>query len=92
MSDKEKRLMKLARNGSVAAFEELIQPHQNKIYTLMLKTCCNEFEASQLTQEVFVRVFSSIAFFKDNISLILNIYRIAGEISQNTICRSKMIS
>jgi len=92
MNDRERRLMKSARNGRVAAYEELIQPHQKKIYNLMLKTCCNEFEASQLTQEVFVRVFSSIKHWTEDISLTLNIYKIAGEISQKAICKAKLIS
>jgi len=92
MDDRERRLMKSARNGGVAAFEELIQPHQKKIYNLMLKTCCNEFEASQLTQEVFVRVFSSMEHWKEEYSLTMSIYRIAGEISQKAICKTKLIS
>lgn len=87
-----KKLMKLARDGSVAAFEELTQPHHNKIYNLMLKTCSDEFEASQLAQEVFIRVFRSMALLKDNLSLTLNIYRIAEEVGRQSAGKSKMIS
>ncbi|MEN6314673.1 MAG: sigma factor [Clostridiaceae bacterium] len=92
MDERYKKLMKLAINGNVAAFEELIQPHQNKIYNLMLKTCCNEFEASQLAQEVFIKVFRSISLWKDSFNLALNIYKIAEEIIQQAACKSKMIS
>lgn len=92
MNKRNKELIKLARNGNVAAFEELIQPHQNIIYNLMLKTFRNEFEASQLAQEVFVKVFRSISLWKDSISLTLNIYKIAEETIQQATCKSKMIS
>lgn len=92
MDERNTKLMKLARDGSVAAFEELIQPHQNRIYSLMFKTCSNEFEASQLAQEVFIRVFCSVALWKDYVSLTLNIYKIAEEIRKQATCKSKMIS
>lgn len=92
MSDSEKQLLKSARDGCVAAFEELIKPYQNRIYNLMFKTCCNEFEASQLAQEVFVRVFCSISLGEDHGSFTLNIYKTAGEISRLAACKSKMIS
>lgn len=92
MSDNERLLLKSARNGCVAAFEELIEPFQNRIYNLMFKLCCNEFEASQLAQEVFVRVFSSMVLSKDDDSFAINIYKTAGEISRQVTCKSKMIS
>ena len=92
MSDKEKQLLKSAQSGSVDAFEELIQPYRIRIFNLMLKTCCNEFEASQLTQVVFVRVFESLLRGINDGGLSYNIYRIAGEISRLSSCKSKMIS
>lgn len=92
MINNERQLLKSAVSGCVAAFEELIEPHRIRIYNLMFKTCCNEFEASQLAQEVFVRVFNTLVKEKDEHSLVFNIYRIAGEISRQVSCKSKMIS
>lgn len=92
MSKNERQLLRSAVNGCVAAFEELIEPHRNRIYNLMYKTCSNEFEASQLAQEVFVRVFKSLVQVKDEHCLFYNIYRTAGEISRQAACKSKMIS
>lgn len=92
MSDNIRQLLESARNGCVAAFEELIEPHQNRIYSLMLNTCGNEFEASLLAQEVFVRVFSSLAPGKDEVSLVYTIYSTAVEVSSQAACKSKIIS
>lgn len=92
MSDKERQLLKSAQNGCVAAFEELIEPHQKKIYNLMFKTCCNEFEASQLAQEIFTRVFRTLVLGKYDGNFTLSIYKAAGEISRQAACKSKMIS
>lgn len=92
MSDNIRQLLESARNGCVAAFEELIEPHRNRIYSLMINTCGSEFEASLLTQEVFVRVFRSLAPGKDEVSLAFAIYSTAAEISRQAACKSKMIS
>lgn len=92
MSENERLLLKSARKGSLAVFEELIEPHQIRVYNLFFKTCCNEFEASQLTQEVFIRVFRSFELEKDEALLTFNIYKTAGEVCQRVICNSKKIS
>ncbi|NLV35968.1 MAG: hypothetical protein GXY17_04745 [Clostridiaceae bacterium] len=89
MNDYERELIKSARNGNVAAYEELIKPHQSRIYSFMFSKCGNEFEASQLTQEVFVKVFESLVSKRVSSSLICYIYRCANEISQQTGCISK---
>ncbi len=92
MSENERQLIKLACNGSVAAFEKLTGRHQKRVYNLMLKTCNNEFEASQLAQEVFVKAFDSLVSGADDGCYVLNIYRIASDISRQTVCKSKKIS
>lgn len=91
MDDREKRLLKASRNGCVASFEELIKPHQTRVYNMMLKACSNEFEASQLAQEVFIRVFDSV-IKKDCISFTIEIYKTAGEICRSIAGNTAMIS
>lgn len=89
MNDYERELIKSARNGSVAAYEELIKPHQSRIYSFMFSKCGNEFEACQLTQEVFVKVFESLVSKRGSGSPICDFYRCADEISQQIGCVSK---
>lgn len=85
MNDYERQLEKSAQNGCVDAYEELIRPHRSRIYTLMLRECGNEFQAGQLTQEVFVKVFASLLSRRSDSSLICDIYRTAEKVSrQNT--------
>ena len=92
MNDKERQLLKSAQNGCVTAFEQLIEPFRIRVFNLMLKSCENRFEASQLAQEVFVRIFSAImqGNLKDNFAVC--IYKTADEISRQNVCKSKMIS
>jgi RNA polymerase sigma-70 factor (ECF subfamily) len=89
MNDHERELIKSAQNGCVAAYEELIKPHQSRVYSFLLSECGNEFEACQLTQEVFVKVFESLVSKRGSGSLACDIYRCANEISQQIGCISK---
>lgn len=92
MSENERQLLGSAQNGCVAAFEELTVPYRARVYNLMLKTCVDEFEASLLSQDVFVKVFEALISGYINGGLAWNIYRKADEISRQAACKSKMIS
>jgi DNA-directed RNA polymerase specialized sigma24 family protein len=92
MRDTERRLEKSARNGCIDAFEELIAPHQGRIYNLMLRTCEDEFEASRLAQEVFVKVFEELSRNHEGRGLSACIYCTAAEISRNVARKSVKIS
>ena len=59
MNEHERRLLKIARNGGIKAFEELTAPHQRIVYNYLLISCSNEFEACQLTQDVLSRFSNS---------------------------------
>lgn len=82
MNDYERQLKKAAAKGSVDAYEELIRPHRGRVYALMLSSCENEFQASQLTQEVFVKVFESLLSQRNDYSLVCDIYRTAEKVSR----------
>ncbi len=92
MSENERKLLGSAQKGCVAAFEELTAPYWTRVYNLMLKNCADEFEASLLSQDVFVRVFEVLLSGCINGGLAWNIYRTAEEVSRQAACKSKMIS
>lgn len=88
MNDYERQLKKSAQNGCVEAYEELIRPHRGRIYTLMLRECGDEFKASLLTQEVFVKAFEALLSRRSDSSLVCDIYRIAEKVSRQNSCIS----
>jgi hypothetical protein len=89
MNDYERQLNKSARCGSVEAYEELIRPHRGRIYSLMLSEFGNEFQASQLTQEVFIKVFESLLSHANRGSLVCEIYKTADKIIRQNSCISE---
>ncbi len=92
MTENERQLLESAQKGCVAAFEELTAPYWARVYNLMLKTCVDEFEASLLSQDVFVKVFEALISGHFNGGLAWNIYRTADEVSRQAACKSEMIS
>lgn len=48
----------------VPSWEEVVANHSPKVYRLAYRLTGNRFDAEDLTQEVFVRVFRSLANFK----------------------------
>ena len=92
MNEHERRLLKIARNGGIKAFEELTAPHHRIVYNYLLISCSNEFEACQLTQDVFVKVFEQLTSNAVDDDLFSCIYRIARDIQQQHVSTSKKIS
>ena len=77
MRNEEERLIKLAREGDVNAFRELVQRHMKKIYYLCYDLTRNHHDAEDLSQEVFIKVFHSIKKFRGSAKFSSWIHRIA---------------
>lgn len=91
MKNYKRQLIESAARGSIAAFEEIIEPYRKKIYNFMLKSCGDEFEAYKLTLDVFVKVFEMLASgIGCNMPFI--IYKTAGEVSRQASSITKRIS
>ena len=73
----EAALIEELRAGSEEAFAWLIARYHQPIYSLLARTVQNRAEASDLTQEVFVKVFRGVGKFHGDSSLRTWIYRIA---------------
>ena len=65
------------RSGDEASYETLIARFQQPVYNLVYRLLDDPSEASDVVQEVFIKVFRSIGSFRGNSSLKTWIYRIA---------------
>ncbi|HEX2944764.1 MAG TPA: sigma factor [Clostridia bacterium] len=84
--------VKAHSESSLTAFEELIEPHQKRIYNYLFRVCGNEFEASQLTQDIFVKAYEKMLSGEDTAGIPAFIYSAAAKIGRQAVCRSEMIS
>jgi RNA polymerase sigma-70 factor (ECF subfamily) len=65
------------RTGSERAFAELIAQYHQPVYSLIARSLQDPGDASDITQEVFIKVFRNIRSFHGEASLRTWIYRIA---------------
>jgi RNA polymerase sigma-70 factor (ECF subfamily) len=77
MRDSEKILIKRSKNGDIGAFEDLIEEYQQKVFNIALRMLGNYEDASDIAQEVFIKVFRAIKGFKGKSSFSTWLYRIA---------------
>jgi RNA polymerase sigma-70 factor (ECF subfamily) len=62
-SDDLELLVRRARRGDAAAFEELVRRHEAKVFSIALKMTSNPHDARDAAQETFLRAFRSLSSF-----------------------------
>ena len=71
------------RAGDAAAFERLVDRYSGDIYALLYRLTSNAEEASDLTQDTFMRALRSIKTFRGDSELKTWLYRVAINESRN---------
>jgi len=59
----EKQLVRLAQDGSQAAFEELVTKYQSKVFSMTMSFIRNREAADDAAQEVFLKAYLAIPKF-----------------------------
>lgn len=77
-------LVEALREGSERAYEELLDRFQQPAYALAMRLLNDQSEASDVVQEVFLKVFRNIGHFRGQSSLKTWIYRITVNEAHNT--------
>ncbi|NTV88840.1 MAG: hypothetical protein HGA22_00520 [Clostridiales bacterium] len=80
MTDMDRKLLASARNGDVEAYEKITGTWHKKVYNIILNSCGRDTDVSELTQEVFVRVFKTVRASCEEPMLPVLIVRTAGEV------------
>ncbi len=70
-------LVRRAQNGDYAAFDDLVQRYQERIYATVYHMTSNHEDANDLTQETFIKSYKALASFKGDSSFFTWVYRIA---------------
>lgn len=89
MGQNEQYLLEKAKAGDVAAFEELVGSYQKKMYNLAYRIVGNPEDAADMVQEALIRIFRSIAKFKEQSSFSTWIYRITTNVCLDELRRRK---
>lgn len=89
MGDRDRYLLDMAKKGNAAAFEELIEIHQKKVYNIALRMMGNPDDASELAQEAFIKAYRSIRNFREESTFSTWIYRIATNVCLDELRKRK---
>ena len=77
MSNDDKKLLKLAQKGDVAAFEQLVSSNQRRIYNLCFQMTRNVQDAEDMAQEALLKAWRSLHRFNARSSFSTWLHRIA---------------
>jgi len=75
--DTDAILVQQCRNNDVAAFEALVNRYKNKVYNFVYRMVGNPDDAEDVTQEVFLKVYKRIQYFRGESSFQTWLFRIA---------------
>ncbi|MDQ2800704.1 MAG: sigma-70 family RNA polymerase sigma factor [Armatimonadota bacterium] len=82
-------LVERCRANDEAAFNEVVSRYKNKVYNYIYRMTGSSDDAEDLTQEVFIRMYTSIDSFRSQSSLNTWLFRIAGNLCIDRFRRSK---
>ena len=73
----EMELVRRARKGDLAAYDELVRRYQERIYATIYHMTANHEDANDLAQDTFIKAFRALRSFKGGSSFYTWVYRIA---------------
>jgi RNA polymerase sigma-70 factor (ECF subfamily) len=77
MTNEEQILIQNVQRGEMAAFQELVEKYKQKVFYMALDMTGNHHDAEDLSQEVFMKVYTAIKDFRGEAKLSSWLYRIA---------------
>jgi RNA polymerase sigma-70 factor (ECF subfamily) len=83
VSEEDARILRGLRAGIEEAYEELIERYEHPVYSIVYRLLGNQSDASDVVQDVFLKVFRGVKSFRQQSSLRTWIYRIAVNEAHN---------
>lgn len=87
----ESQLVKLALKGDEAAFAELVELYQEKLYHMAYRMLSSKQEAEDVVQDTFLRVYNNLERYDENQKFSTWIYRIATNLCIDRLRKRKPI-
>jgi RNA polymerase sigma-70 factor (ECF subfamily) len=88
---KDEELVKAAQEGDMAAFEELVARHRDKIYARAFSMLRNEEEATDLSQEAWVKGWQRLVQFQGDSSFATWMTRIVINLCLDQLRKNKRV-
>ena len=76
----DRALVERCRTGSDAAFRELVDRYKNLVYGVIVRTVSDRSRADDLAQEVFLKIYRGLPYFRGEARLSTWIFRIVSNV------------
>ncbi len=91
-ADSDFAVVKQVQAGDVAAFDRLILKYRERVFGVVYNLTANREDASDLTQDAFIKAFQSINRFQGHCSFFTWLYRIAVNTTLSHLRKNRMRS
>ena len=88
----EPRLVEACLGGQSGAFDLIVERHRRSVYLLCYRFVANHEDASDLSQEVFLRAYRGLRSFRGQSSIGTWLYRIGVNVCLNRVSAKKLQS
>lgn len=78
-----------AQDGDISAFDYLVNKYRERLFSIVYNMTSNREDAADLTQEAFIKAFSSIKRFRGKSSFFTWLYRIAVNTALSHLKRNR---
>jgi RNA polymerase sigma-70 factor, ECF subfamily len=85
-------LLGRAQAGSVAAFEELVEAHRDRVYGLAVRMLSSPEDAAEVTQDAFLAAYRHLGEFRGEAQFGSWVYRIAANEALMKLRHRKVVS
>jgi RNA polymerase sigma-70 factor (ECF subfamily) len=89
-ADADLLVVKRVQSGDVAAFDQLITKYRARVFGVVYNLTSNREDASDLTQDAFIKAFQAINRFQGNCSFFTWLYKIAVNTTLSHLRKNKM--
>jgi RNA polymerase sigma-70 factor, ECF subfamily len=91
-ADTDFSVVKRVQLGDVAAFDQLILKYRERVFGVVYNLTANREDASDLTQDAFIKAFQSINRFQGNCSFFTWLYKIAVNTTLSHLRKNRLRS
>lgn len=85
LTDPDVRLMLLVKEGSAAAFEQLVRQYQDRVLAILRNLISNQQLAEDLAQDVFLRMYRARESYIPNAKFSTWVFTITQNVARNAI-------
>lgn len=89
VSDNDQILVQRVQDGDVAAFDTLVRKYRERLYSVVYNLTSNREDAADITQDAFIKAFSSINRFQGKSAFFTWLYRIGVNTTLSHLKRNR---